>query len=194
MMELVYRTLQRPEVDVLAWTPSNITAKAGGRVLHFRQSKTGRLVDIALVGRLDELVRKAIGEVPQLRQPIVHDLAGEAYTYDGISSMLRLPEEGGRRLVRLPRPEGQGRDRHVAERRADRADPAALRPRRQDDDRDLHQGAVDRNCAAECVQYPVVHRRSSGVERLAGDRLLLAAARCRTRLHAACSSIRRSAC
>jgi hypothetical protein len=30
MMELVYRTLQRPEVDVLAWTPANIRAKAGG--------------------------------------------------------------------------------------------------------------------------------------------------------------------
>jgi integrase len=89
MMELVYRTLQRPEVDVLAWTPSNIRAKAGGRVLAFRQSKTGRLVDIALVGRLDELVRQAIGPVPQLHQPIVHDLKGEAYTYDGISAMLR---------------------------------------------------------------------------------------------------------
>jgi hypothetical protein len=45
-------------------------------VLHFRQSKTGRLIDIALVGRLGDLVREAIGEVPQLHQPIVHDLAG----------------------------------------------------------------------------------------------------------------------
>lgn len=93
MMELVYRTLQRPEVDVLAWTPTNIRAKAGGRVLAFRQSKTGRLVDIALVGRLDDLVRQAIGAVPQLRQPIVHDLAGGGYTYDGLSSMLKRAQK-----------------------------------------------------------------------------------------------------
>lgn len=89
MMELVYRSLQRPEVDVLAWTPANVRTKAGGKVLHFRQSKTGRLIDIALVGQLGDLVQAAIGEVPQLHQPIVHTMVGVAYTYDGISSMLR---------------------------------------------------------------------------------------------------------
>ena len=52
MMEMVYRTLQRPEVDVLAWTPANVRSKAGIKVLHFRQNKTGRLIDIALVGQL----------------------------------------------------------------------------------------------------------------------------------------------
>lgn len=89
MMELVYRTLQRPEVDVLAWTPANVRMKAGAKVLHFRQNKTGRLIDIALVGQLGDLVQAAIGEVPQLRQPIVHTLAGEAYSYDGLSAMLK---------------------------------------------------------------------------------------------------------
>ena len=88
-MELVYRTLQRPEVDVLAWTPSNVRSKDGGKVLHFRQSKTGRLVDIALVGELGALVAEAIGEVPQLHQPILHRLDGKAYTYDGLSAMLK---------------------------------------------------------------------------------------------------------
>lgn len=88
-MELVYRTLQRPEVDVLAWTPANIQKKAGARVLHFRQSKTQRLIDIGLVGRLEELIDGAVGAVPQLRQPIVHTRDGEAYTYTGLSSMLR---------------------------------------------------------------------------------------------------------
>ena len=88
-MELVYRTLQRPEVDVLAWTPSNVRTKDGGKVLHFRQSKTGRLIDIALVGDLGALVREAIGEVPQLHQPILHRLDGDAYTYDGLSAMLK---------------------------------------------------------------------------------------------------------
>lgn len=89
MMELVYRTLQRPEIDVLAWTPANVRQKADGKVLHFRQNKTGRLIDVALVGQFKELVEAAIGEVPQLRQPIVHTLAGSAYTYDGLSSMLK---------------------------------------------------------------------------------------------------------
>ncbi len=89
MMELVYRTLQRPEVDVLAWTPSNIRKKSGGEVLSFRQSKTQKLIDIGLTGELCELVRVAIGEVPQLRQPIVHTLEGTAYTYDGLSAMLK---------------------------------------------------------------------------------------------------------
>jgi integrase len=88
-MELVYRTLQRPEVDVLAWTPANVRNKEGGKVLHFRQNKTGRLIDIALVGQLGDLVQAAIGEVPQLQQPIVHTLTGEAYSYDGISAMLK---------------------------------------------------------------------------------------------------------
>jgi integrase len=96
MMELVYRTLQRPEVDVLAWTPANIRSKGAERVLHFRQSKTGRLVDIALTGRLGELVAAAVGAVPVLHQPILHTTrtskrvqAGSRYTYDGISAMLK---------------------------------------------------------------------------------------------------------
>jgi integrase len=89
MMELVFRTLQRPEVDVLAWTPANVQAKAGAKVLRFRQSKTGRLMDIALTGAFGDLVQQAVGEVPQLKQPIVHTLQGAAYTYDGISSMLK---------------------------------------------------------------------------------------------------------
>jgi integrase len=88
-MELVYRTLQRPEIDMLAWTPANVRSKDGGRVLHIRQSKTNRLLDIALVGQLEELVRDAIGPVPQLHQPILHRLDGRAYTYDGLSSMLK---------------------------------------------------------------------------------------------------------
>lgn len=89
MMELVYRTLQRPQVDVLAWTPSNVRKKAGGEVLHFRQSKTGKLIDIGLTGELGDLVKAAIGDVPQLHQPIVHTADGKAYTYDGLSAMLK---------------------------------------------------------------------------------------------------------
>lgn len=92
-MELVFRTLQRPEVDVLAWTPANVRNKDGGKVLHFRQSKTGRLLDIALVGELGALVAEAIGPVPQLHQPILHTLKGTAYTYDGLSAMLKQAQD-----------------------------------------------------------------------------------------------------
>lgn len=88
-MALVYRTLQRPEVDLLAWTPANVKAKDGGKVLRFRQSKTGMLLDVALVGELGALVSDAIGEVPQLRQPILHRLDGKAYSYDGLCAMLK---------------------------------------------------------------------------------------------------------
>lgn len=95
-MELVYRTLQRPEVDVIAWTPANIRTKAGDRVLTFRQSKTKRQIDIALVGRLGELVRAAIGDIPQLHQPIVHTLAGTAYTYDGLCANLKKAQARAR--------------------------------------------------------------------------------------------------
>jgi integrase len=93
MMELVYRTLQRPEVDVLAWCPANIKAKADGYVLRFVQAKTGRQIDIGLVGEFKELVTGAVGEVPVLHQPLVHNLKGEAYTYDGISAMLKKAQE-----------------------------------------------------------------------------------------------------
>jgi integrase len=93
MMELVYRTLQRPEVDVLAWTPANMQNKGSEKVLRFVQSKTGRRIDIALVGQLKALVEHAIGVVPVLHQPIVHNLKGEAYTYDGISAMLKRAQD-----------------------------------------------------------------------------------------------------
>lgn len=89
MMELVYRTLQRPEIDVLGWTPANIRRKGDGRVLALVQQKTKRAMDIALTGALESLIDQAIGPVPQLRQPIVHTRAGTAYTYDGISAMLK---------------------------------------------------------------------------------------------------------
>lgn len=99
MMELVYRTLQRPQVDILAWTPADIVSKGGERVLRFTQSKTKRRLDIALAGQLGILVDEAIGDVPMLRQPIVHNLRGEAYTYDGISAMLKQAQERVRASV-----------------------------------------------------------------------------------------------
>ena len=69
-------------------------------MLHFRQSKTGRLIDIALVGDLGALVREAIGEVPTLRQPILHRLDGNAYTYDGLMAMVKQAQDKVRAVHR----------------------------------------------------------------------------------------------
>jgi integrase len=102
MMELVYRTLQRPEIDVLAWTPANVVKKAGAPVLRFEQSKTRRKIDIGLEGQFEEIVTEAIGEVPVLHQPIVHTLKGEAYTYDGLSAMLKQAQARVRKNKDLP--------------------------------------------------------------------------------------------
>lgn len=96
MMELVYRTLQRPEVDVLAWTPTNIKKKSDGKVLRFTQSKTKKTIDIGLVGRLKELIETAAGEHPAMLQPLIHTRDGNRYTYDGISSMLRRAQAAAR--------------------------------------------------------------------------------------------------
>lgn len=92
MMELTYRTLQRPESDIIRWTTTIVKRKGDGRILHFRQGKTGRLMEIELVGRLQVMVEHIVGsndKVLKFKQPIVATLSGELYTYDGLSSMLR---------------------------------------------------------------------------------------------------------
>lgn len=93
MLELVYCTLQRPEVDVLAWTQANIKRKGEGRVLRFEQSKTGQKMDIGIVGKLDDLLKRVTGSVTVLHQPLIHTLKGEAYSYSGISSMLKRAQK-----------------------------------------------------------------------------------------------------
>lgn len=89
LMEMTYRTLQRPESDLILWTSAVIKNKDGARILSFRQHKTKRVVDIALSTSLDEMIQKSIGDVPRLHQPLVHTRDGEGYSYDGITAMLR---------------------------------------------------------------------------------------------------------
>ncbi len=89
MMELTYRTLQRPESDILGWTPANIRAKGESKVLRVEQNKTGRILEIALAGRLLDLVEGAIGEVPVLHRTIIHTRKGKPYSYSGLDAMLR---------------------------------------------------------------------------------------------------------
>ena len=99
MMELVYRTLQRPEVDIPSWTQANIKRKGDERVLRFEQSKTGQKMDIGIVGELADLLTRAMGTVPVLHQPLIHTRKGEAYSYDGISSMLKRAQIKARAAV-----------------------------------------------------------------------------------------------
>lgn len=89
MMELTYRTLQRPESDILHWTTGVVHTTDAGRELRFKQGKTGRSMRVQLTDALHQLMQQAVGDIPQLHQPIVHTRKGEVYTYDGLSAMLK---------------------------------------------------------------------------------------------------------
>ena len=89
MMELTYRTLQRPESDIINWTTEILLTEDKQRKLHFRQGKTGKLMKIATPDELDKLIRASLGDVPKLRQSIIRTRDGDPYTYDGLSAMLK---------------------------------------------------------------------------------------------------------
>lgn len=89
MMALTYQTLQRPESDIISWTPAIVRNKAGKKVLRVEQNKTGRILEISLEGTLLTLIESAVGDIPVLHRPIVHTLKGKPYTYSGLDSMLQ---------------------------------------------------------------------------------------------------------
>lgn len=89
LMELTYRTLQRPESDLIHLTSANVINEGGRRKLEFVQNKTKTRLKIALSPELERLIAKPEGTVRPLRQPLVKTLKGGAYTYSGLSSMLR---------------------------------------------------------------------------------------------------------
>jgi integrase len=90
LMDLTNKTLQRPESDILGWTPAIIgrDEHTKARILYFQQGKTKVWVKIALTADLETLIRRAMGEPPQIGQPLVHTLKGKQYTYTGIMAML----------------------------------------------------------------------------------------------------------
>lgn len=89
LMDLTYRTLQRPESDIIKWTPANLTRdERGARVIRHVQNKTKVLLKIGLTPELAAQIDAAVGTVPVLHQPMVHNRKGDAYTYQGITSML----------------------------------------------------------------------------------------------------------
>lgn len=88
LMELTYRTLQRPESDIIKWDTSHLVTEGGRRKLDFIQHKTGRPHKIGLSQALEQLLPVPEGNVRKLREPLVRRLNGHFYTYTGLLSML----------------------------------------------------------------------------------------------------------
>lgn len=89
MMELTYRTLQRPESDIIYWTLANLPTKDGKRIIRNKQNKTGKTVDIEIAPDLEPLIDSLVGDIPKIGRPLVCTRVGQQYTYDGLSSMLK---------------------------------------------------------------------------------------------------------
>lgn len=90
MMLLTYRTLQRPDSDIVKWTTAVLQTGQTGRELVFRQNKTKRQHRIAVTGELADVLPKALaGNVREVNVPLVARLDGHPYTYSGLSSMLK---------------------------------------------------------------------------------------------------------
>lgn len=92
LMSLTYRTLQRPESDIVKWTSAIVHKVGDGLELRFRQNKTKQLMHIAVAGELESLIPKPpeSGNVRTLKgEPLVHRLDGHAYTYSGIAGLLQ---------------------------------------------------------------------------------------------------------
>lgn len=89
LMELTYRTLQRPESDIILWDSSVVITEGGRRKLQFIQNKTKTRHKIGFSQAMDELIPVREGNVLRLREPLVKTLKGKHYTYSGLNSMLR---------------------------------------------------------------------------------------------------------
>ncbi len=74
-MELTYRTLQRPESDIVLWDDRIITMEGPRRYLKFTQNKTQMPMKIGFSPTLDELLPRPEGKVRVLRAPLVATLA-----------------------------------------------------------------------------------------------------------------------
>lgn len=95
LMDLIYRTLQRPE-DIIAWTPANLVTKREPdgkqqRIIRTRQGKTGAQVEIAITPEIDAILRelKPSGATTGPGMTLIHTGNGDPYTYDGLCAMLR---------------------------------------------------------------------------------------------------------
>jgi integrase len=94
MMALTYRTLQRPESDIIRWDRREVLKmRPAGRVLEFVQYKTGRKMTIAFSDELGALMPQPPVVVKLIDRtepdPLVARGDGKPYTYDGLCSMLK---------------------------------------------------------------------------------------------------------
>jgi integrase len=94
LMELTYRTLQRPESDTIRWDTSVVFNRPGQRTIEFVQEKGRRKNPVRMViafsEDLDRLLPAPEGNVRSLKpEPIIKRLDGGFYTYGGLSGMLR---------------------------------------------------------------------------------------------------------
>lgn len=93
LMEITYRTLQRPQSDIIRWTTEHLKLVDGRRALSFRQNKTKRQHQVFLTAELERLL-PAPGKVVSLTErrnpePLVRKLNGKFYTYTGLYTMLQ---------------------------------------------------------------------------------------------------------
>jgi integrase len=98
LMELTYRTLQRPESDIILWDSRVVITEGGRRKLDFVQNKTGTPHKIGFSQAMEELIPRREGNVLMLREPLVKTLKGKHYTYTGLNSMLRRSIETANKL------------------------------------------------------------------------------------------------
>ena len=82
LMELTYRTLQRPESDIILWTTAVVVTTSAGRVLEFVQNKTKKRHRIAFSDELELLLPASnVRPLKPAAEPIIRRLDGEAITY-----------------------------------------------------------------------------------------------------------------
>jgi integrase len=91
LMDLIYRTCQRPE-DLIIAGPANIkTVEHEGaqtRVLRIKQLKTGKMVEIIVTPEIEDIFKRAASD-KIAGMTFVHDRKGQPYTYDGLAAMFR---------------------------------------------------------------------------------------------------------
>jgi integrase len=93
LMDLIYRTLQRPE-DIIAWTPNNLIKKTEQgvtkRIIRTSQGKTGAHLDIEITPEIDLILKEIWGPLgtPFVGMPLIHTRKGKEYDYSGLTSML----------------------------------------------------------------------------------------------------------
>lgn len=92
LLDLIYRTLQRPE-DIIRWTRKDIIIKKEPsgeerKVIRNIQNKTGAFIDIAISPEIEEIFAELQIDKLDMDTTIIRRNDGHPYTYDGLCSML----------------------------------------------------------------------------------------------------------